>query len=235
MKKGFNSNSLIGLALILLGIIFIADNLDFYYFDFTNFLFQWEIIIIIVGIIILRGHKDSLTGIILILVGGLSLGFDYFDASFSSFLRDFWPIGLIVFGLYILYQRDKKPNHNSYNNEINDATSNDQGYIDVVSIINTVRNKYSLKGFRGGKITTVFGASEIDLEECELSDGKNYLEVTTLFGGTEIVPPKDQRIILKVVSIFGGSEDKSRSNLIEDDKRLLIIKGVTIFGGCEIK
>jgi predicted membrane protein len=93
------------------------------------------------------------------------------------------------------------------------------------------------QNFRGGKLTAVFGGSEIDLFDCRLAEGTNYLDVFAMFGGTDITMPSDWNVKVEVLPIFGGFTDKRRKepNHVPDPERKLIIKGLVLFGGGNLK
>jgi len=68
-----------------------------------------------------------------------------------------------------------------------------------------------------------------------LAEGKNYLEVTMIFGGSKFIVPEDWDIKLEITSVFGGFSDKRQRTIVVPDKsRQLVISGVAIFGGGEI-
>ena len=93
-----------------------------------------------------------------------------------------------------------------------------------------------MKNFRGGKITSIFGGSEIDLLDSELSSEINVIEVFYLFGGSAIKVPKDWVIINKVTAILGGFADKRNvsTSAVADPKKTLILRGFVMFGGGEV-
>ena len=51
-----------------------------------------------------------------------------------------------------------------------DTVSLDEDYIDEVSIFGGTKKKISAQNFKGGKITTVFGGSEINFLDTQLSN-----------------------------------------------------------------
>ena len=105
MTSSNNSNGRIwlGAILIILGALLFLKN---FHFDLFNInIFSWPFLMLIVGIIILANQKDSLFGIILIVVGGAGIASKYLHISFGSIFRDYWPFLLIVFGIYLVLKR----------------------------------------------------------------------------------------------------------------------------------
>lgn len=228
-----------GIILIVLGGLFLLDNYGIIYFSLPRFLFHWEYILIAIGIYILATSSNKSAGIILISIG---LIFRF---------PQFWPLLLVALGVYIILKRniDKNlanispksndPNQsNSFNSTKDSAT--DQAFndsIDDVSIFGGGTKSFSSKNFKGGKMTAIFGGSDIHLENCTLAHGRNELDLFVMFGGYDIYVPQDWNIIINVTPIFGGFSDKRMKdpNRVYEDDKVLVIKGMVLFGGGEVK
>lgn len=230
-----------GLILIVLGGLFLLDNYGIIYFSLPNFIFQWEYILIIIGSIILATSHNKTAGIILIAIGLFSL------------FPEFWPLVLVGLGIYIILKRSK-PKSDFINSGIsgsfdqesmgsgdpNNNTSTNKSFqdsIDDVSIFGGGTKNFSSRNFTGGKLTAIFGGSDIHLENCSLAHGRNELDLFVMFGGYTIFVPQDWNVIIDLVPIFGGFSDrriKDPNRVYEEDK-VLIIKGMVLFGGGEIK
>ncbi|HOI28122.1 MAG TPA: DUF5668 domain-containing protein [Melioribacteraceae bacterium] len=225
----------IGIILIAVGALLVADN--FFYFDFSvhHLIFSWHTIFLIIGLVILNNSKNSVVGIVFVVLGlfGILGYISPFDIRFS--LRDYWPIILIIVGFFILFRR-REPNiltnPEGSKQEFQTSTAS---ILDESSIFNSTNRIIDSDNFRGGKATTIFGSTKLDLTRASLSPGENTLEITCLFGGCDISIPKTWKVILNVSAIFGGFEDK-RFLAMSDAKTegVLIIKGTVIFGGGEI-
>lgn len=229
-----NGRIWIGIILILLGSIFIFDNTGLLHFDFSDWLFRWQIILIIIGIIILLNERGGFTGVLLILIGGVFLFADIYDYSVKQIIRDYWPVLLILIGLVILFGRGGSSHRRRH---IGPNSTLDDDYIDITSIFSSSRKIIKSQKFKGGKSTTIFGGPEIDLRSSNLAEGEQVLDIVTIFGGTDILVPKDWRVTVKVISIFGGFEDKRfrDPSINYNEGRVLVVKGIVIFGGGEIK
>jgi len=110
-------------------------------------------------------------------------------------------------------------------------------FFDDVNIFGGGERIYTSQNFRGGKITSIFGGSEIDLTKAKLAPGRNVIEVAYVFGGSTIIIPPTWNLRIETTAIFGAITDKR--NIIHDpekqDDGILVIKGAAIFGGGEIK
>ena len=93
------------------------------------------------------------------------------------------------------------------------------------------------KNFRGGEAVTVFGGTEINLMQADLT-GPVVLELTQVFGGTKLIVPPHWKVWSKdMVTILGGIDDKRpmMGNPSDDTNKTLILKGTCMLGGIDIR
>lgn len=88
--------------------------------------------------------------------------------------------------------------------------------------------------FRGGELTAVMGGCEIDLRNAVIKEGEAQLEIFAFWGGVEIKVPEDWTVVVQVVPIMGGVEDKSVPPKGGASKKL-VLSGHCIMGGAEIR
>ncbi|MBN1300564.1 MAG: hypothetical protein JW995_05050 [Melioribacteraceae bacterium] len=243
-----NGRAAVGIILVIIGLYFLADNIFYIPFQLRHYLFSWPALLILVGIILLINSKDSGAGIVLILIGGTILAFRFFGVPFSELIREYWPVILIIFGLYILLKPSRRyPSHNINTDFTNDyskknysnynfQTSN-QDYINEAAVFSGSEKRIVSGNFAGGKLTAVFGGIDLDLRDAKLAPGKQVIDIMAIFGGIDIIVPKDMRVIMSVTSIFGAFDDDRRKDPTEkyDETRALEIRGVVIFGGGDLK
>jgi predicted membrane protein len=188
----------------------------------------------IIGLFVLINEKDNFLGVVLVGAGGFWFLSRYSDIPVKYYFFEYWPILLIIFGIALIFKRQNNKVHVFENEEINKM---DSDYIDDVSILSSGRKTISSQNFKGGKTTVVLGGSVIDLHEANLAEGTNSLEVVAIFGGVEIILPRDWKVIENVTAIFGGVDDKRyvNPNQVYESNKVLVIRGTVLFGGCEIK
>ena len=92
--------AIIGIVLILIGAAFIAKTLDIFPYRVTRYIFTWEMILIVLGIIFISTRENKSTGVILLIIGLVFWVPDIVHIPYP-FRRLFWPIALIVIGLFI--------------------------------------------------------------------------------------------------------------------------------------
>ena len=230
---------LAGFVLIVLGGLFLLDNYGIIYFSLPDFLFHWEYILIGIGIFFLSTSRNKTVGVILIAVGLFNL------------FPGFWPLVLVGLGIYIILKRNKpksdfvkvgvfstgEPDKGTDSDENSNPDKTYHDNIDDVSIFGGGTKTFSSRNFTGGKLTAIFGGSDVHLENCQLSHGKNELDLFVMFGGYAIFVPQDWNVIIDVVPIFGGFSDKriKDPNRVYEDDKILVIKGLVLFGGGEVK
>jgi len=89
--------------------------------------------------------------------------------------------------------------------------------------------------FRGGKLTNIFGGSDINLSKANPVPQGCIIDAVVIFGGSNLIVPDDWQVKTEAVSIFGGVSDKRVMPAAFNPDKTLVIKGVVIFGGIEIK
>jgi len=227
MQKS-NGRAIIGLVFIVLGALLITDN----FWDVNIHIFSWPVVFIIIGAIILSNSHRSPGGLFLFLFGILGILSQIFEFSIKQLFADYWPAALILFGLYIIMQPRKIGNANCTTN-----SNLDNDYIDETVIFSDNRRKITSANFKGGKITTLFGSTLLNLREAVIAENNSTLDILAIFGGITIEAGNDVNIILNVTSIFGGFNDKRKKNPNEIPQfdKSLIIKGFILFGGGEIR
>lgn len=115
-------------------------------------------------------------------------------------------------------------------------SKNESGYIDRNCIFGGSKEKINYSSFKGGEINCVFGGIELDLSDSELAEGVNTLELNSVFGGIVLFVPVDWNIEIRQTQVFGNFEDKrSQPDFEVRENKVLILKVASVFGGGEIK
>ncbi|MFC2084612.1 LiaI-LiaF-like domain-containing protein [Bacteroidota bacterium] len=235
--------AIIGSLLIILGILFIVDNFYFFTFPFplTHYFFSWPVILIMAGIIILIASRNNFVGYVLLIIGILALVRDHYHLTFRTLIHDYWPVMIIGLGLYLLIKKSESSNDSSTNNgqigKKKNYNESQDDYIDEFTIFGGSKKNFVTKNFKGGKVTTIFGGSEIDLTNSELANGRQVIDIFILFGGIDLYIPKNWKVVMNVTPIFGGFDNPRRkdTSIEYEENKTLVIKGFILFGGGDIK
>ena len=106
-----------------------------------------------------------------------------------------------------------------------------------LSILWGTQKKITSNNFKGGKATSIFGYSEIDITECNLDNKSVVIDILGIFGGSTLIVPNEWNVVVDVFSLFGGFSNKIRRTpeTKVDMEKTLTIKGLVLFGYGELK
>ena len=231
VKRNHNTRKTWGILLVIFGGILIANAFDLLPYRLRDIIWSWEMLLIVVGVFSLVNNQSKVIGIVLISLGTFFLVENYWD--FPYYVRQaFWPSVVVVFGLYLILS---PPRYFKGRKDRNKEDSRD--FIDEVSVFGGGEKMVTSNEFKGGRITSVFGGSKINLMNSDLAVGENIIDTFSMFGGTTIIVPAGWNVRVEVAAIFGGFSDKRERmpNLVFDQEKVLVIKGLAIFGGGEVK
>lgn len=235
-----NRSTWLGIILVAIGALLIMDEFGLFFFNLRHLIFSWHTLFLIIGVIILSKSKNSMVGIIFLVIGLFGIAGHILRPLIGFALRDFWPLIIIIIGLYIILKRNNKKStyeNQNYSQAYTESASQpfSTDLIDETTLFTSAKKSIASPNFRGGKVTTMIGSTHIDLSQSELSEGENILEVTTVLGECILVVPRNWKIITNVTSIFGGFDDKRYVYASDThDNAVLIIKGTVLFAGSEI-
>lgn len=219
-----------GVTAIIFGTLWLLRNLHILPYNWTEYIFSWEMILIIIGSVGLAGNRGNGTGYtIMIAVGGFFMLDDIYNFDFN-FHQIFWPSLVIFIGIIMVFRMSGK-----HYQKLKDVSSTD--IIDTVSIFGGSDIKVVSQTFKGGRAMAVFGGSEIDLTGSELADGINVIDMVNVFGGNTLIVPAHWNVKVEVTGILGSFGDKRKRRLDQplDTGRTLVIKGIAVLGGGEVK
>lgn len=230
-RQNPGNRAIIGVVLLLAGFFLLLRNTNIFPVFIDDIIFSWQMLLIVIGLIITIGSSDKTPGIIVMAVGAFFLLPSLFSNLFGAY-RLFWPAVFITLGIIVIFggQRvSRKFFHRS------DSGTDD--HLDIVNVFSGSDRMITSNNFSGGEVTSVFGGNKIDLTRSTLAPGVSELEVTCVFGGTEIIVPEEWNVALKITPILGGFSDERKFSpgRTIDSTRQLVIKGTVIFGGGELK
>ncbi|HEU4575815.1 MAG TPA: LiaF domain-containing protein [Chitinophagaceae bacterium] len=215
-------------------------------FPIPDWLFSWQMLLILLGFFIGIRHRFSGSAwFILILIGGAFLLNDYILE--GDLHRHIWPIVLMAMGLFFIFSPRRRHRFDwqaNLDQKTRDAVSgqnweeknfSQEDFIDATSIFGGVKKNILSKDFKGGDITNIFGGTDLNLTQADIH-GTVLLDITTLFGGTKLIIPANWTVKSEVVTVFGGIEDKRPiQSILDNPDKVLLLKGTVIFGGIDIK
>jgi predicted membrane protein len=228
-----------GLLVIAAGALLIAFNQGYISDEYRHIIFSWQMMLIAIGIINLGSRDSWIPGLILIGVGGFFI-LPELSEEYHNIALTFWPVLLIVLGLMIIFKKRRFRDHGRWHRRWQHFDKSaeikfENGFIEESNVFSGSKKILSPGEFKGGRISNVFGGSEIDLSQTTLPVGETYLDIENVFGGMSLIVPGDWEVHIRVNPVMGGFVDKRRNVHSTDPSRKLIIRGKAIFGGGEIK
>ncbi|WP_143305221.1 LiaF transmembrane domain-containing protein [Chitinophaga vietnamensis] len=249
-----------GAILVLIGLGLLLRQLPL---DIPDWMFSWQMILIVVGLFV--GYKHNFKGggwLSMVLVGGVFLVGDIFDWPYNS-AQFIWPVVLIIIGIVILLKRDtyswsdrykKWDKHQKwdkyreqYSQQFNQsqswpmpdtqpASDANEDTINYSAVFGSISKQVMSKDFKGGSVSAIFGGIDLNFTHSDIQ-GIAILDVTTMFGGCELVVPASWTIKMEITTIMGGVEDKRPSQLMgaTNKDKTLVVRGSCVCGGVEIK
>jgi len=148
----------------------------------------------------------------------------------------FMPITIIILGLFILL-RPKKAIDMGHKHKMGGAwkESDTKDRLEVDSMFCGSKKHILSKDFKGGEINIIFGGTELNLSQADISK-EATIDVSIMFGGLKIVVPNNWEVKTQMTTIAAGIEDKrGRGGLEVIPDKTLIIKGTVLFGGVDIQ
>ena len=135
----------------------------------------------------------------------------------STIWKVFIPVIIIVVGLSVIFS----------NRKIRKPKANAKSYVAVFSgieeTIDEIKSDF--------QVTSIFGSVELDLRDVKLKNDL-VIDCFTLFGGIDIHLPKDVKVEVSGLPIFGGLDSKYKSS--ESSKYTIYVNHTTIFGGIDL-
>ena len=220
-----NRRAILGIILIIAGMLIIGSHLGWIPWSIRNVVISWQALLIALGAFFILSRDNLPAGLILIGVGGFFLIAKFMPISFE-YRRLIWPVILVAFGLVLITRRTSK----------HKIPADSMDYIDDMAVFGGGDKMITSQNFKGGKLTSVFGGSKINLLRADLAKGQNVIDIFAMFGGTKLIVPAGWNVKIEVTSLFGGFSDKRPAppdNTIDPSKEL-VIKGILIFGGGDI-
>jgi len=221
-----NSKLVIGGLLIILGLIFFLETsgvlplLNLNAGDVIGYL--WPAALLGVGIKMML-DKNTASAILFLSIGFIFLFTKLFSWNFFAVL---WPVAIIAIGLSMIFK--KESTHMNLDKKYDESDK-----VSEALIFWGVDKRMDSKAFKGGDISAIFGGGKLDLRDAKVHKDGAKLTINAIFGGVEVLVPKDCKIVTSGTGVMGGWESKIASR--EAKSPVLEITGTAIFGGVEVK
>ena len=216
------SQTLFGALIALLGIVLLVNTTGLYdtsvLLDFVPSLF------VLVGLYALVVSRfRNVTGPLVVVAGALAWQLVAIDVVAPEEVGQFWPVLVIVFGLSVVLGRLR-----------GQSVAVGSEHVSTMAIFGGRDQRATSRTFAGGDLTALFGGVELDLRETEVTDRPARVNAVALFGGVEVVVPRDWNVQMDVLPVFGGAEDERPHRAEEHEEVDLVVTGFAAFGGVSV-
>jgi Cell wall-active antibiotics response 4TMS YvqF len=258
-----------GLFLVLIGSLILGFNFGYIPHELKSIVFSIPAFIIFIGIInvfkrhFIMGFFWVLLGTFFLIPRIIEVYPNAFPGIDVNFTHVYWPLFLILGGIFIVVKRIFFPNywskrwahlhdyrkgeycHHGYKNygnkyskweKVENGKWEKKGNgFSKSSVFSSVEHIVLDPEFKGGQLDAVFGGIVIDLRKTSLPEGETVLEINAVFGGITVYVPSEWSVETNLNSVFGGFQDNRNTSTIQDPSRKLIIIGECVFGGGELR
>jgi hypothetical protein len=221
--RRISNQSLVGVLIALVGVVLLVNTTGLY--DTRPLLTYVPSLFVLVGLYAIVSSDFQNVGGPLVLVT-LASAWQLVALDLLTVERalSFWPVLLVLVGLSIALGRVRPS-----------VAAVDDDRLDLVAAFGGLDRRATSKTFTGGTVTVVFGGGELDLRDVEVPAPPARLNVVSLFGGVDVVVPRDWNVRLDVLPVFGAAEDDRPRREAEHDEVDLTVTGFCAFGGVTVK
>jgi len=214
---------LVPVIFIILGLSWLLGNAGVW--DCSSiFVNWWPLLFVIGGLLSLQNNPRQYTfPVVLIALGTflILMNLGYLSGNFWSY---FWPVIIIFVGISLL----TKPSGRSFRSAKQEDSSND---VNIFAVFGGKERHIHSQRFTSADITALFGGATLDLRDANFSK-MSEVNATAIFGGIEILVPKNVSVALNGTPVFGGFDDKTHPDASTENT--IKISGTAVFGGVSV-
>lgn len=244
-KSTSTSGSTVGIVFLLVGIVFLIRQAD--WFEFPEWLFTWPVLLIVVGLV--SGISSSFQGngwFWPLIIGSIFLiDHEFVEVDIFEYTL---PLVFILIGISMVLKTNRKANKKSMGREDSSGQSgtgssnahfsiHDEPFIAISSVLSSRHLKVTNQDFKGANLTNILAGMEIDLSQVEFEGVSIQIELTQILSGVTIYVPANWEIRQHYTTLLAGFEDKRNTlgNNLEGEKKILYLNGIQALSGIEIK
>jgi predicted membrane protein len=231
LNRGRDASSgiFLGAVICIIGVFLLFDHLGL--ISVSNLWRFWPLLLVVAGVVNLMESGKQVWGALLVVVGLLfqldNLGIIHFR------LADLWPLAVIAAGLMMIWGSFKARRFKT-------SVSGAMNAMNATSVFGGVERRVSVRDFKYGSVSAVFGGVELDFRDAEMEGEEAVMEINVIFGGVEIRVPDHWRVEARNQTLFGGYTDTTRGYTngpggAVPSSKTLVITGQVLFGGIEVK
>lgn len=112
--------------------------------------------------------------------------------------------------------------------------NNTEDFINTSTIFGCVQRTILSKNFKGGKVTNLFGSTELDFTYADIT-GIAELDISQAFGEITLAVPADWRVEADIAHFCSVvDEDRCYTNRGYSSNKVLLLKGLSVFAVVDV-
>ena len=210
-KEGVTMKTLIGILIIVIGFLFLLNNMGMIEHELDSILALWPLIIVGIGLkitveglwkslITLKCRRIKFVSILFgLVITGIGMSFlgdttGWFDFSLSELWNWTWPVLIIYIGFKLVFNRGDWVNIN-ITSEFEEFDSDFfKGKKQMIGDVKLGKTPWKVKD---NQLKLGIGEMKVDFTTAILEPGVNELELTAGIGSVELILPKDVPVHLE--------------------------------------
>ena len=215
-----------GICLILVGVGLLVNFLGI--FDIFALLAGWWTLFIIIPALIDLFTKENKTGSLMVLSVGIALFLQQQNLMNTGMIwKILMAMFIIILGINITFFKN-----NNFETNVPEDIKNNPEADSFTAFFGSTKRVYHNEKFEGANMSAVFGGVKLDLSEA-IIEKDVIITASAVFGGCEILVPRDVNIKTSSNNILGGVDNKvERYN---EEFNTIYVKSNTLLGGIEVK
>ncbi len=218
------ANIVFGLALTLVGVLFLLHNLGLIYIG-SVWRF-WPVLLIAVGSakLVFGSGSERTFGAVVVFIGFVFLVDDIFG--YHVHLAELWPVILVIVGVSVVARSVPGPRAPREGVDVSSLLREQ-------AIVGGIARRNTSQSFQGGELTAFMGGCEIDLRDARMAGSEAVIDCFAMWGGITIQIPPDWSIEPQLSVFAAGFEDKTKPPVQPVGR--LVLRGTAFMGGIEVK
>lgn len=214
--------TVLGAVFVLLGIVLLADSTGTVEID-AAFDFVPSVFVVVGLLALVRSGFRNFLGPVLVVLFATAWQLTTLDLVAGEDLVALWPLVLVVFGLSLLLGRRRAA-----------VRTVEDDWPALFAVFGGNERRVASKAFEGADLTALFGGVELDLRDAAVPNPPARVAATALFGGVEVVVPRDWRVEVDVLPVLGAATDERPRRPEEHETVDLVVTGFAAFGGVTV-
>lgn len=221
-RPALSTQLVVGVLVVAIGVVLLVHTTGLY--D-TRFLFDYvPSVFVLLGLyaMVRSGFRNLFGPMVVVVLAGV-WQLTALDVVEGNELAQFWPLFVVLFGLSLVASH--------FRSAPEDVGDN---HVSSFAVFSGTEQRSNSKRFTGADLTAIFGGTELDLREAEIAERPAHVSVTALFGGVDVVVPREWNVQLDVLPVFGGAADDRPNRAEEHEEVDLVVTGFAAFGGVSV-